>query len=828
MIHLSQQHKAITFPFRADVANLFPHAKQFNFRGAPYLALPHGLDETRTLRNLGLDVPAPILTHYDWAGGKPFEVQCKTAAMLTTSPRAYVLNSMGCVDADTEYLSERGWQRIADYQQGKVAQYNPADQTIEFVTPTQFVKLPCAEMIRFKTTRDIDQLLSPEHRVLLANGSVVSAADVEATYGTSHSQWVHKFRTTFKVLHDTELPLSDDQIRLQVAVNADGYQRLDWEKVTVRLKRTRKIERLRALLHNANVKYNERPCKPTGFVQFTFVSPTVKGFDSTWWKASQHQLEVIADEATHWDGSFRKASGCSFTSYDKYDADFVQFAYSASGRRTSLSARHRAQRGRASTEYQVHARAGKPTAGLYGVNAGVIRKNVWREPTPDGFKYCFMVPSTFLLLRRNGCIFATGNTGKTKAALWAWDYLYGLGAAGKLMVVAPLSTLNVTWLREIFDTIHHRKAIVLHGTKAQRSARLADDTVDIFIINHDGIGVVIEELKKRSDINALILDELAVYRNGQARRTKQIRDYAKSMKWVWGMTGSPTPNEPTDAWSQASIVTPHTVPKYFTRFRDELMSKAGPFKFVPKHDAIDKAYAALQPAVRYTLDDIMELPELIERQVDIELGEKQAKVYKTMKANAYAAIQSQEITAMNAGAVLNKLLQISAGWVYTSAGKTVALDNEKRLDALVDALNASQNKVIVFAPFVHALDGIAKRLKDEGFDYETVSGATAKAARDEIFRKFQNTSSIRVLVAHPQCMAHGLTLTSADTIIWFAPTTSLEIFEQANARIRRVGQKHKQLVLMFQSTDAEKRMYTRLRAKQKVQNTLLDMFAENS
>jgi SNF2 family DNA or RNA helicase len=418
-------------------------------------------------------------------------------------------------------------------------------------------------------------------------------------------------------------------------------------------------------------------------------------------------------------------------------------------------------------------------------------------------------------------------TGKTRAALWAWDYLNKQGLAGKLLVVAPLSTLNFTWMREIFQTLPHRKAVVLHGTRDKRIERINTDS-DIYIVNHDGLSVVLSHLKARSDIDNLVLDELAVYRNGTASRTKTIREYAKQMKWVWGMTGSPTPNSPTDAWAQASIITPHTVPKYFNRFRDELMEKRGPFKFVPKPDAVEKAYAALQPAVRYTLDDIIELPDLVERTLDIEMGVNQKKVYTHMKNNAYAAIASKEITAMNAGAVLQKLLQISTGWVYTRGGETVSLDNDNRLDTLVDALESTERKVIVFVPFVHALDGIAKRLRDEHIDVATVSGRTSRSERDDIFRRYQNTSAIRVLVAHPQCMAHGITLTAADTIIWFAPTASLEIFEQANARIRRVGQKHKQLVLMLQATEVEKKAYARLRAKQKTQNLLLDMFEENN
>jgi len=419
-------------------------------------------------------------------------------------------------------------------------------------------------------------------------------------------------------------------------------------------------------------------------------------------------------------------------------------------------------------------------------------------------------------------------TGKTKAALWSWRYLNRMGLAGKLLVVAPLSTLNFTWAKEIFQTLPGVQVQVLHGTKAKRLAKLGDMTADVYIINHDGLNIIADTLAKRHDIDTCILDELAVYRNGQSMRTKVTRKVTARMKWLWGMTGSPTPNAPTDAWGQCSIVTPNTVPRYFNRFRDEVMRKITQFKYTPKEDALDKVFEVMQPAVRFTLDDVVELPELIERTIDIEMGEKQSKVYKQMEQHAHAMVASNEITAMNAGAVLMKLLQISTGYVYSKDKSVVALDNDERLEALVDMVNSSDRKVIVFVPFVHALEAIAKRLTSEGYDVRTVYGGTPKGERDQIFNLFQNSSAIKVLVAHPQCMAHGITLTAADTIIWFAPIPNLEIFEQANARIRRVGQKHKQQVLMFQATKAEKKMYAKLRAKQKVQNALLEMFADGS
>lgn len=433
-----------------------------------------------------------------------------------------------------------------------------------------------------------------------------------------------------------------------------------------------------------------------------------------------------------------------------------------------------------------------------------------------------------LTMNSRGYVLNGMGTGKTKASLWAWRYLNRIGAAKKLLVVAPLTTLNFTWAKEIFQTLPGVKLQVLHGTKAKRLSKLADPEADVFIINHDGLAIIADEVIKRDDIDTVVLDELAVYRNGTSTRTKVTKKVTAKKKWVWGMTGSPTPNAPTDAWAQCSVVTPTTVPKYFNRFRDEVMYRITQYKWAPKDDAIGKVHAAMSPAVRFTLDDVAELPDLVERTVDVEMGDKQAKTYKQMEEHAFAAVASHEITAVNAGVVLNKLLQISLGYVYSNEKGIIALDNEERLNAIVDIVNSTDRKVIVFAPFVHALGGIVERLTSEGYDVRQISGDTPKQARDEAFNLFQNTSAVKVIVAHPQTMAHGLTLTAADTIIWAAPITSLEIFLQANARIRRVGQKHKQQVIMLQGSKAEKRAYARLRAKEQVQNLLLEMFEEAS
>jgi SNF2 family DNA or RNA helicase len=293
---------------------------------------------------------------------------------------------------------------------------------------------------------------------------------------------------------------------------------------------------------------------------------------------------------------------------------------------------------------------------------------------------------------------------------------------------------------------------------------------------------------------------------------------------VWGMTGMPMPNQPTDVWAQCAIVTPGTVPKYFGRFRDDLMIRMSQFTFRPKPDAVDRAFAAMVPAVRYNLDDILELPDVIERTIDVDMGVQQRKIYDQIAKSCYAAVQSKEITAANAGAAMSKLLQVSTGWVYAKDRGIVALDNDIRVKALVDAVTAGDRKVLVFVPFKHALAGISAALTEEKIEHAVVDGDTPATERARVFNLFQNTSKFHALVAHPQCLAHGITLTAADTVIWFAPVTSLEIYDQANARIRRVGQKHKQLILHLQSTAIERKVYKLLRNKQQVQQKFLELF----
>jgi SNF2 family DNA or RNA helicase len=422
-------------------------------------------------------------------------------------------------------------------------------------------------------------------------------------------------------------------------------------------------------------------------------------------------------------------------------------------------------------------------------------------------------------------------TGKTKAVLWGFDYLRRCDVAHRMLVVAPLSTLRFTWTREVLFTTPHLKCAVLHGTREKRFKLLAEDA-DIYIVNHDGLKIIADEVAKRKDINVLCIDELATYRN-RTKRSRVAENLAQRKEIVWGLTGAPMPNAPTDVWQQARIITPTSVPRWWSTFRDQTMLRINQFKFVPRRGSVEMALNAVKPNVRFTLDDIMELPPFITRRVDVAMGPKQQEVYKAVAKDCFMFLKEGQISAANAGAVMSKLLQISLGWVYDDKHETIHLDNHERNAALVDLIEAAEHKVLIFVPFIHALQGIKRVLDAAEIECATVSGATPLKERDVIFREFQlgrndGRPQLKALVAHPQCMSHGNTFTEASTVIWYGPITSTEIYDQANARVRRVGQTRKQLFLHLQATATEKHIYGLLTHHIKVQDSLLQLLEDDS
>jgi SNF2 family DNA or RNA helicase len=433
------------------------------------------------------------------------------------------------------------------------------------------------------------------------------------------------------------------------------------------------------------------------------------------------------------------------------------------------------------------------------------------------------VTAAMLTMNRRAYVLSEMGTGKTRATLFAVDFLIREKQIQRAIIVAPLSTLTTVWYREVFRYFNHLSVGVLHGSRERRKEVLAQDH-HIYVINHDGIKTVLPDLLRRNDINCVVIDELAAFRNARTDRWKALAALVGSRSFAWGLTGSPTPNEPCDAWAQAKLLTPDRAPKFFKNFKEATMYPVSTFRWVPRNDSKDTVYDMLQPAVRFKRDDCVELPPTIYDTREAPLTPEQKRVYTEMMRHMKTAFASGEVNAANEGVLMSKLLQITTGFVYTRDGKAVELDNAPRMDALTELIDEAEGKVIVFVNFIHASKMIANRLTKLGYSVAQVSGETPKSARDQIFTEFQSGMFPRVLIMHPQCSAHGLTLTAANLIVWFGPTTSNEIYEQACARITRPGQTRKTLIMHITGAKVETQCYKRLQSKQRMQGALLELF----
>jgi len=432
--------------------------------------------------------------------------------------------------------------------------------------------------------------------------------------------------------------------------------------------------------------------------------------------------------------------------------------------------------------------------------------------------------ASFLTANNRAFCFSEQGTGKTGAAIWAADYLMQIGDIKRVLIICPLSIMNSAWMQDIFRIAMHRSAAVAHGSKNTRKDVISGK-YEFVIINYDGVPTVVEELKA-GGFDLVIADEANFVKTSTTRRWKALNAVLTPSMKLWMMTGTPAAQSPADAFGLAKLVCPQRVPKYYTAWRDKVLVKISQFKYVPAPNATKLVNLALQPAIRFTKADCLDLPPLTYQTRQIELTPQQKKYYQALKKQMYVEAAGEQISAVHAAAGLNKLLQLSCGAVYSDDKEVVQFDAKNRLDEIVEVVQEAAHKVIVFVPFRHAIDIVTDRLRKEGYPTEVISGAVSMTARTKIFRDFQETDSPRVLVIQPQSAAHGVTLTAADTIVWFGPVASVETWLQANERINRPSQKNKMTVIKIYGSEVEKRVYNALESKEANQKDLVALYEQ--
>ena len=432
--------------------------------------------------------------------------------------------------------------------------------------------------------------------------------------------------------------------------------------------------------------------------------------------------------------------------------------------------------------------------------------------------------SAFFTMNRKSFCFNEQGTGKTASAIWAADYLMKQGKINRVLVICPLSIMDSAWREDLFTFAPHRSVDIAHGASKKRKA-IIEQGAEFVIINYDGVEIVSKEIAE-GGFDLIVVDEATHYKNTQSQRWKTLKRLIKDDTWLWMMTGTPAAQSPLDAYGLAKMVNPDSVPRFFGSFRDMVMRKITQFRWIVKPEATDLVFNVLQPAIRFTKEECLDLPDMTYVKRKVELTRQQKKYYDLLKKKLVMTVGGDEVTAINAAVVMNKLLQISAGAVYTDEGDTLEFDIKHRYKVLREVIDESSQKVLIFVPFRHTIDILTDKLRNDKITTEVIRGDVPVNRRTDIFKRFQTTNEPRVLVIQPQSAAHGVTLTAANTVVWWGPTPSLETYAQANARVHRSGQKHPCTVVQLQGSAVEKRVYSLLDNRIDVHTKMIDLYKE--
>jgi SNF2 family DNA or RNA helicase len=292
------------------------------------------------------------------------------------------------------------------------------------------------------------------------------------------------------------------------------------------------------------------------------------------------------------------------------------------------------------------------------------------------------------------------------------------------------------------------------------------------------------------------------------------------------LTGTPAAQSPLDAYGIAKLINPEGCPKYYGQFRDQVMYKASQFRWIPKPQAQEVVHKVLQPAIRFEKDQCLDLPEVTFVDREAPLTAQQQKYYNMLKRQMTLTADGESVTSVNAAVNLNKLLQISGGAVYSDNKEVIEFDVSNRLQVILEVIEESSHKVLVFVPFTHTIELFREFLEKNKISCGVINGQVSVNKRSEVIKQFQELPDPHVLIIQPQAASHGLTLTAASTIIWYAPVTSVETYLQANARINRPGQKNAMTIVHIRGSEVENRLYKMLQGNITNHTKIIDLYRQ--
>lgn len=428
----------------------------------------------------------------------------------------------------------------------------------------------------------------------------------------------------------------------------------------------------------------------------------------------------------------------------------------------------------------------------------------------------------FMLSNKRAYVFNDMGTGKTSSCLWTMDMLIEASKIRKVLIVAPLSTLQSVWANEIKKVCPYRKYAIVHGNRDQRMAALESDA-RFFITNTDAVRTYMEEFQ-RAKFDVMIIDEVTDFSNATSARSKKMQKLADSIPCVYGLSGNPLARGLIASYGIAKVVTPNSLPnKYFTRYRDMILSQVNMYEYVPRPGALGIVHQVLQPAIKYALEDCVDIPPIVFESRHIELPSDTMELFKKIVKEQIAEYKEGLITASTAGVKAIRLIQIVTGFTKTEDGTLISTDCGPKFQELINLYFESGNKLVVFAQSVETVRQLKAFFDHRKIECGMIFGDINPNHRSTIIERFQECED-SVLVAQVRTMSHGITLTKSHTIVFFGPIAGNETYRQAIKRIRRIGQIHRQRIVKLTSTKFEQDVFAKLDETELTAQALLNLY----
>ena len=384
-------------------------------------------------------------------------------------------------------------------------------------------------------------------------------------------------------------------------------------------------------------------------------------------------------------------------------------------------------------------------------------------------------------------------------------------------MIAPLRVAQTTWTGEVgkWEHLRYLRLSRVLGSVSERQKALQSDA-DIYIINRENVEWLVKNYP--FDFDMVVVDELSSFKSHQSKRFRALRKVRPKVQRIVGLTGTPAPNGLMDLWAEINLLDMgERLGRYITHYRDEYFKPdkrngAIVYSYKPLADAEERIYGKISDiCVSMKAADYLEMPERVDNIVEVGMSDKETAMYKRLEREMLLPFADGDIDAVNAASLSNKLLQLANGAVYDENGNVKKIHSRK-LDALEDLIEAANGKpVLVYYSYKHDRDRISERFN-------------AREIKDDKDISEWNAGKIQLAIAHPASCGHGLNLQSGgSTIVWFGLTWSLELYQQANARLYRQGQKNTVVVhhIITKGTVDEKVM-TALKNKDIGQASLME------